>query len=131
MYHHTIPNHLEVEETFLFGLTFRQIGVLGMGLTLCYSTFQRLLEAIPDPGMALLIGTIAALLLFVASAALALIRIAYRGLDQWSLVWFLYHLQPQIYRWQATTEERADPQEEEEHPLMALATIARGGQNGW
>lgn len=98
-YTHWVPNHLETEDKFILTFSMRQCVILFLALCMAYMVFNDLFNAIPDPGLALIFGLAAALLVFLAGVALALIRVHKRGLDEWVFVLFMYAIAPKIYTW--------------------------------
>lgn len=101
MYNHKIPNHLEVEDVFILGLSIRQCVIIGVGAAMAYALFIDVFDAIAvtDPVLGLVMGLVAALVLFGCLLAAALTRLAGRGLDEWLLVFLIYQLRPRIYLW--------------------------------
>lgn len=111
MYTHHIPNHLETEDTFILNLSMRQCVMLFVSFCLAYMLFRDLFNIIADPALGLGLGLVGACLVFLAGMALALIRVHRRGLDEWTMVLFLYAIAPKRYIWQwnvQDTFERAD-----------------------
>jgi uncharacterized membrane protein len=98
-YTHWVPNHLETEDKFILNLSMRQCVILFVALCMAYLVFNDLFNAIPAPGLALGLGLVAALLVFLAGLALALIHVHKRGLDEWIFVLLMYAVTPKIYIW--------------------------------
>jgi uncharacterized membrane protein len=98
-YTHWVPNHLETEDKFILNLTMRQCVILFVALCMAYMVFNDIFNAIPDPGLALVLGLAGAFLIFLAGGALALIRVHKRGLDEWVFVLLMYAVAPKIYTW--------------------------------
>ncbi len=98
-YIHDVPNHLEVEDTFVLGLTVRQCVIVGCGAAMAYGLFNDLFSSIPNPAIGLVVGLVAAFLLFGVLLAVALVRVGGRGLDEWGLVLLVYSLRPKVYLW--------------------------------
>src|SRR5579875_3777011 len=89
-YIHDVPNHLEVEDTFVLGLTVRQCVIVGCGAAMAYGLFNDLFSSIPNPAIGLVVGLVAAFLLFGVLLAVALVRVGGRGLDEWDWsCWFI------------------------------------------
>lgn len=110
-YTHWVPNHLETEDKFILNLSMRQCVILFVALCMAYVLFNDIFNAIPAAGLALGLGLVGALLVFLAGVALALIRIHRRGLDEWVFVLFMYAVAPKIYIWhfnQPDAFERSD-----------------------
>lgn len=99
MYTHKIPNHLEVEDVFILGLTIRQCVLIGVGAAMAYALFTDVFAAFADPVLGLVVGLVAAFLLFGCLLAVALVKLAGRGLDEWLLVLLIYWLRPRTYLW--------------------------------
>ena len=99
MYTHRIPNHLETEDKFILNLNIRQCAILFVTFCMAYMIFSNIFNSVPDPTLALGLGLVGALLALLAGVALALIRIHYRGLDEWVFVLLLYAAQPKVYTW--------------------------------
>lgn len=99
MYSHKIPNHLEVEDVFVLGLSIRQCVIIGVGAAMAYALFTDVFAAIPDPVLGLVVGLVAASVLFGCLLSVALIKLAGRSLDEWLLVFLIYLLRPQISLW--------------------------------
>jgi hypothetical protein len=94
-----VPNHLEVEDTFLIGLTMRQWLLLFIGAVTSYLLFLNLLAALPDPRLATFGGAAVALLFFTGILLLALVRIGGRWMEEWGLVCLLYLARPRVFLW--------------------------------
>ncbi len=103
-YLHTVPIHLETEETFLLNLSGRQCLLLGSGI----SMGSLLVGHVPNLGWGLVLGG----LCFCMLAIIALTRIAGRFLEVWAIVWLLYHLQPSRFLWAAVPPDGRDGAEE-------------------
>src|SRR5689334_5531877 len=103
-YLHTVPIHLETEETFLLNLTGRQCLLLGCGVSLG----SMLVGQVPDLGWGLLLGG----LCFCTLAVLALTRVAGRFLEEWAMVWLLSQCQPHCYLWRGVPPEGQDERKE-------------------
>lgn len=108
MYMHDVPNCLEVEDSFVLGLTIRQCVIVGTGTAIAYAIFTDLFQLIPDPGVGLIVGLIAAFLLFGVTLTLALVKVSERGLDEWGLVLLTYYLRPKVYLWRFNTPDAFD-----------------------
>jgi hypothetical protein len=93
LYTHTVPIHLEAEETFLLNLTGRQCLLLGTGVAISSAAFN----AIPMLSLALLAGG----LLLSAILILAFTRVAGRYLEEWAMIWLLFATQPSCFLWHA------------------------------
>jgi hypothetical protein len=94
---HTVPIHLEAEETFLFNLTARQCFLLGGGIALG----SMALNHVPD----LLLGFLVAGLFVLAAIVLALVRVAGRPLEAWAIVALVFLVQPPAFLWRFVPEE--------------------------
>jgi len=103
-----VPNHLEVEDTFLIGLTMRQWLLLFIGAVTSYLLLLNLLAAIPDPRLAVFGGAALALLFFTGILLLALVRIGGRWMEEWGLVCLLYLARPRVLLWRFPSLDRSE-----------------------
>lgn len=94
-----VPNHLDVEDTFVLGLTMRQCLLLFIGAGMAYLLFLNLLAAIPDPRLAVFGSAALASLFFLGMLLVALLRVGKRPLEEWGLVTLLYVSRPRVYLW--------------------------------
>jgi len=90
---HEIPTHLNVEDKAFFGLSVRQVMEMTVGLSTSYWLWNQLSDLLPSLRM----GLAGACL--VVAAALALIRPAGRGLEEWAFVVLHYALTPKASVW--------------------------------
>src|SRR5947207_15110432 len=97
-YKHKIPLHLEVQDHIMFGLTARQLLLIGGGLAVGYLLWTDITSLNASQW-----GLVLAFLLFLPPAMLgcaaAFIRPSARGLEQWFLVWTVYLALPKRYLW--------------------------------
>ncbi len=106
---HRIPTHLDEEEKLLWNLSTRQILALGVGLTFAFMASNSL-TPITGP----VVSTMALLGIIALTMALALVKTKHRPLDQWLVVWLIYHLQPRYYVWRPLPLETTDHEQQEE-----------------
>jgi hypothetical protein len=90
---HQVPTHLNVEDRLVLGLTARQFLYLLSGVAVGYGAWDAHAWLAFEPRLAL------ALTALLAGAALALVRPAGRGLDQWLLVVFQFLFAPRRCAW--------------------------------
>lgn len=119
-----VPNHLDVEDTFVFGLTMRQCLLLFIGAVMSYVLFLNGLSVISDPRLALFGSAAMALLLFVGMLLIALLRLGGRGLEEWGLVSLIYLSRPKIALWRF-----APPDACARRPMQARDRATRERQN--
>ena len=103
-----VPNHLDVEDTFLFRLTMRQCLLLFIGAVLSYLLFLNLLSLIPDPTLAIFGSATVALFFFAGMLLVAFLRIGNRPLEEWGLVCLLYLNRPRISLWRFHTFDASE-----------------------
>lgn len=96
----TVPNHLDVEDTFGFGLTMRQCLLLFIGAVMSYLLFLNLLTAIADARLAVLGSATAAVLLFTGVLLVVFLRLGNRPMEEWGLICLLYVSRPRLHLWQ-------------------------------
>jgi hypothetical protein len=90
---HEIPTHLNVEDKAFFGLSVRQVMELTVGLSTSYWLWNQW----PGSAPGLRLGLASACL--VIALALALVRPAGRGLEEWAFVLLHYALTPRASVW--------------------------------
>ncbi len=100
-----VPNHLDVEDTFVFGLSMRQCLLLFLGAVSSSLLYLTLLDAIPDPGLAVTTGAAGALLFFGGILLAALLRVGGRWIEEWGVVTLLYLSRPRIALWRFAPPE--------------------------
>jgi PrgI family protein len=145
---HEIPTHLEVEDKILFGLTVRQVLVLGFGLAIGYALWQHLgpshtvtpgshflahaslSSPVPAPLRILL-----AAIPFAGSAIIAFYRHGGRSAEDWMLAYARYLAAPKVSLWRtlpASSARSADSFEMElallVSPLYALPRHMASGE---
>lgn len=111
MHTHKIPNLLETDDLFLFGLTMRQCLILFVGAITSYLLFFRLFVWFPNPAAGLIVGLVFALLFLAGMVALAFAHVYGRGLEEWGVVLLLYLGRPRISLWQPDTPDAFARQE--------------------
>ncbi len=100
---HEIPTHLNVEDKAFFGLSVRQAMELTVGLSTSYWLWNQW----PGSAPGLRLGLAGACL--VSALALALVRPAGRGLEEWAFVLLHYALTPRAsVWWPAALDEAAE-----------------------
>src|SRR5262249_7888776 len=107
---HKVPVHLDTQDVFLWHLSFKQVLVLFMGGGIAY------LVATTDwsTPFAALLCLLGGGLCLVVTLLVAFVKVAYRDLDQWLVVAFLFYTSPRLYSWSARSEqERQDTVEEQ------------------
>src|SRR5205823_8478944 len=99
---HEIPTHLNIEDTFVAGLSLRQVLCLVLGLAGGYGLWTGW-PALPLPARAA-----AAALCVLLAAAVALVRPAGRGLEEWAFVLLHYAALPRLAVWAPADPHPAD-----------------------
>lgn len=98
---HKIPVHLQTPDTLLFNMTARQVLIVAVGITLCYTTISSTwnvpLFLIPSVVLGIAILIITLLIAFVAPKK--------RHLDVWALVVLHFLLSPKRYVWRPLRQE--------------------------
>jgi hypothetical protein len=106
---HKVPTHMSMPDKVVFGLTARQLLILLIGCSASYDLWLQLHALNPYTAIGLMVRVGIALLPAVAATALALISVAGRPLEVWSLVLFRYWQQPQTYVWRSVrTRQREE-----------------------
>lgn len=90
---HEIPTHLNVEDKAFYGFSVRQVMYLTVGFAGSYGLWNQW----PDLALAVRIGIAA--VCFSIAVALALIRPAGRGLEEWAFVALHYLALPKAGVW--------------------------------
>jgi len=85
----------------VFGLTARQLLILLIGCSASYDLWLQLHALNPYTALGLMVRVGIALLPAAVATALALISVAGRPLEAWSLVLFRYWQRPQTYVWRS------------------------------
>jgi PrgI family protein len=98
---HKVPTHMSMPDKVVFGLTARQLLILLIGCSASYDLWLQLHALNPYTAVGLIVRVGMAVLPAVAATALALISVAGRSLEVWSLVLFRYWQQPQTYVWRS------------------------------
>ncbi len=99
---HEIPTHLNVEDKAFFGLSVRQVMFLTIGLSGAYGLWNQWVDLL----LPFRLG--AATLVFVAAAAVALLRPGGRGLEDWAFVAVHYVAIPHRSAWRTREPELAE-----------------------
>lgn len=98
---HKVPVHLDTEDKFLWGLTFRQVLIMFGGGGAAYLVATTDLSSPFAASLSVLGGVLCS----VVTILLAFVKIRHRNLDQWVMVAFLYYSSPQVFYWSAYVEE--------------------------
>jgi len=98
---HKVPTHMSMPDKVVFGLTARQLLILLIGCSASYDLWLQLHALNPYTALGLIARLGITVLPAVAATALALISVAGRTLEAWSLVLFRYWQQPQTYVWRS------------------------------
>lgn len=96
---HKVPIHLDIEDTFVFGLTLRQCLIVGMAAALGWSVFNEVSFALPFQFGAQVLAAFAGLVVACGIGCAAFLRISGRPIEQWAFVGLLYLSAPKLYRW--------------------------------
>ncbi len=115
-YKHKIPIHLEVADHIVFGLSARQLLVMGAGLATGYLIWTDL-GFLNTTQWGLLINGLCSLIPALLGIICAFIRPAARGLEEWALVWFVYLCLPRRYQWSLLPEEAVSIGDDQEQVL--------------
>lgn len=91
---HTIPVHLETQDTLLYGLTTRQLLVLALGLAVAYSLWS-------DWGM---LSFPLAVAVCVGAVAVAFVKPQQQSLDTWLLIWLFFVCTTKTLLWEPLAE---------------------------
>src|SRR5713101_3543719 len=98
---HKVPTHMSMPDKVVFGLTARQLLILLIGCSASYDLWLQLHMLNPYTALGLIARVGMAVLPAVVATALALISVAGRPLEAWSLVLFRYWQRPQTYVWRS------------------------------
>lgn len=98
---HKVPTHMSIPDKVVFGLTARQLLILLIGCSASYDLWLQLHALNPYTALGLIVRIGIALLPIASATALALISVAGRPLEAWSLVLFRYWQRPQTYVWRS------------------------------
>jgi len=90
----------------VFGLTARQLLILLIGCSASYDLWLQLHALNPYTAVGLIVRVGIALLPIASATALALISVAGRPLEAWSLVLFRYWQRPQTYVWRSVRTQQ-------------------------
>jgi hypothetical protein len=96
---HKVPTHMSMPDKVVFGLTARQLLILLIGCSASYDLWLQLHALNPYTALGLMVRVGIAVMPAAAATALALISVAGRPLEAWSLVLFRYWQRPQTYVW--------------------------------
>ncbi len=127
---HTIPTHLNVEDTFLWGMSNRQVMCLVAGAASTYGTWEQLWWA------STAVQWSAALAVAALALALTFTRHAGRSLDQYAFVVLHYRLLPRRSTWSVSErglegEPCVTPARTSYRHELAWGRVGRtGGQHG-
>ncbi|MBO0779013.1 MAG: PrgI family protein [Ktedonobacteraceae bacterium] len=110
---HPIPNHLETEDQFVFGLTIRQCLLLFVGAGLSDALFTNTFALFPQPTTVDLIMCLAmASLCFMGVVTLAFVKRGGRGLEEWGLILLVYLAHSRVYTWHFHTPDQWECRED-------------------
>jgi PrgI family protein len=110
-YTHEVPNHLNVDDTLLLGLTARQVATFMAFASPAYGIWDQL------PVESLMVrGTLAAVVVLVG-IAFTLVQPGRRPLDEWAFAIFAHTIAPRRLRW---CRPEPDP-----------GNWCSGGSSGW
>ncbi len=98
---HKVPTHMSIPDKVVFGLTARQLLILLIGCSASYDLWLQLHALNPYTALGLMVRVGIAVMPAAAATALALISVAGRPLEAWSLVLFRYWQRPQTYVWRS------------------------------
>jgi hypothetical protein len=118
---HKVPIHLDMQDKFLWNLTFRQVLILfvGGGITYLIVTTDW------STPLAALLCLLAGVLGLVATLLVAFVQLAHRSLDQWLIVAFLFYSSPRVFCWSALEEEQDTYKKQEKR------SIPEKGEEEW
>src|SRR6266540_7416663 len=119
MFRHEIPNHLDVQDRLVAGLTARQLALVLCGLTLAHGAWSRLEHVAWLPLAARAAAAVAVAACFLA---IALVRPQGTGLDRWAFALLRHATAPAVCVWRPGAAEGA-PAQPPEHgsPLIAAS----------
>ena len=103
---HKVPTHMSFPDKVVFGLTARQLLILLIGCSASYDLWLQLHALNPYTAVGLIVRVGIALLPIASATALALISVAGRPLEAWSLVLFRYWQRPQTYVWRSVRTQQ-------------------------
>src|SRR5713226_9179575 len=118
---HKVPTHMSMPDKVVFGLTARQLLILLIGCSASYDLWLQLHALNPYTALGLIVRVGIAVLPAVVATALALISVAGRPLEVWSLVLFRYWQQPQTYVWRSVRTQ----QQEDRARISSGTTMSR------
>lgn len=123
---HKVPTHMSMPDKVVFGLTARQLLILLIGCSASYDLWLQLHALSPYTALGLIVRVGIAVLPIVSATSLALISVAGRPLEAWSLVLFRYWQQPQTYIWCSV---RTQHQGEYARASSGTTTSVDGGEH--
>jgi hypothetical protein len=98
---HKVPTHMSMPDKVVFGLTARQLLILLIGCSASYDLWLQLHTLNPYTALGLIMRVGIAVMPAAVATALALISVAGRPLEAWSLVLFRYWQRPKTYVWRS------------------------------
>lgn len=132
---HKIPQLLETEDLFLFGLTIRHCLILFVGAITSYVLFAQMVQLLPNPTAGLVSGLILALLFLSGMVALAFVHPQGRGLEEWGLVLLLYASRPRVWLWRPDApdafERRLWQSQQRRRTTQERFPIRAGKERAW
>ena len=103
---HEVPTHLMVPDKAVFGLTARQIGILGIGLIVAYTMWNAL--TLGPLGVTMTLRIISGSLIVGSTVAIAFVVIAHQPLEAWISHALRYQFSPKRRIWQPIQQPIAE-----------------------
>ena len=123
------PTFLNEQPTIIFGRTGRELMIMACGLAAAYTIWGDMHKHGSGPSWVIL-TVVLAVLPVLLSVVIALVSIAGKPLEEWSIIWLLYLVTPKLYLYilPDEDEEGSERTEEEAREQQLQLSVQSDGE---